>query len=211
MAYAQVWDNSAPDGSVVLAADLDIVIQDLKKAITERMNDLVGATNWENDLVDPKEIQPASISGAGSPAVGFFELGADVNPISVAGTQIIGWVVKYDPGGFGVTGNEFTVPTDGDYEVILQANFIEGTVNPIELTTSFGKNGGAFVGAETVFLQANAGIAPATNRQVSNVHTWIQPLLAGDTIEVIVFNFGAATLTMDANSSHLTIKRLGIV
>ena len=34
MAYSEVWDNSAPDGSVVLAATLDTVIQDLKKDYT---------------------------------------------------------------------------------------------------------------------------------------------------------------------------------
>jgi len=170
MAYAQVWDNSAPDGSVVLAADLDVEIQNLKKAITERMNDLVGATNWENDLVDPKEIQPTSIAGSGTPAAGFFEVQADINPLSVVGTDITPWTVVYDPGGFAVTPNEFTIPSDGDYEVIFQCVISESTAD-INISSSFKVNSVISVNAQTVLSHHRVGSKSDSWWSCSHVHS----------------------------------------
>jgi len=56
MAYTNPWDNSAPDGSIVQASDLDQVIKDLKVDITERMDNLVGAGVWANNGIDPKPL-----------------------------------------------------------------------------------------------------------------------------------------------------------
>jgi hypothetical protein len=207
MAYAQPWNNATPDGAVVLASDIDLEIRNLKVAIDERMQDLVGAGNWANDGVDPKEIQPASIAGAGTPAAGYFEVQLDISPLSVVGTDIAPWTVVYDPGGFAVTPNEFTIPTDGDYEVCFQCMISESTAD-INVTGSWKINGLASVAAQTVSTIIEWVATPILG---GYVHTIILPFTAGDTIVPTVFNFGSANAILSANSTHLTIKRLGIV
>ena len=56
MAYTNPWDNSQPVGTDP-AADLDTFIRNLKVDISDRMDDLVGATVWADDLEDPKPLK----------------------------------------------------------------------------------------------------------------------------------------------------------
>lgn len=64
MAYNIPWDESAPDGSITAAADIDVIIQQLKESIRERLEDVI--PDWANDGVDPKTIPLASIIGVDS-------------------------------------------------------------------------------------------------------------------------------------------------
>ena len=108
MAYAEVWDNSAPDGSVVVANTLDTEIQDLKKAITERMNDLVGAGNWENDLVDPKLIQQSAIDPS-TFVWGTYQRFIGDYVVTGGYTAVTGWAAVDDPFSM-LAADAFTIP-----------------------------------------------------------------------------------------------------
>lgn len=55
MAYAVAWNEAAPVGSSTSADTLDTELQNLKKSIRERMNDILGNV-WETDANDPKAI-----------------------------------------------------------------------------------------------------------------------------------------------------------
>ena len=109
MAYTFPWDNTVPDGAVVQASDIDTVITDFKKALSERMDDLVGAGNWANDGVDPKLIQPESIDSAAF-VYGVYELNAQFDP-GAAGNfdPITNWVAVADPFSM-LAADQFTIP-----------------------------------------------------------------------------------------------------
>lgn len=60
MAYSVAWNEAAPVGASVNAATLDTELQDLKKSVRERMNNLV-SNAWETDGDDPKLIDVLAI------------------------------------------------------------------------------------------------------------------------------------------------------
>ena len=61
MAYTNEWDEAKPDGTEQ-ANTLDNIIQNLKKAVRERMNELLHAdSQWEEDSEQPKKIKWSSI------------------------------------------------------------------------------------------------------------------------------------------------------
>lgn len=64
MTYAQAWSDVLPDGSEA-ASDIDLIFRDLKIAIEERMDDLVGAGNWEDDSIQPKTVAASGSGGTG--------------------------------------------------------------------------------------------------------------------------------------------------
>ena len=55
MAYTVAWNEAAPIGASVTAATLDTELQNLKKSVRERMNQLT-STAWETDGDDPKKL-----------------------------------------------------------------------------------------------------------------------------------------------------------
>lgn len=67
MPYTRVWDNSAPNGAVVDAADIDTVFQQLRVDIVERMNDLIGDVTF--GTADPVRFTKIRFSSAVSTLV----------------------------------------------------------------------------------------------------------------------------------------------
>ena len=55
MAYSIAWNEAAPVGASVSASTLDTELQNLKKSVRERMNDILGNV-WETDADNPKAI-----------------------------------------------------------------------------------------------------------------------------------------------------------
>ena len=69
MAYSIAWNESSPAGSSTNANTLDTELQDQKKAVRERMNDILhSSTAWETDAHDPKLLDRAAIAGTPSVA-----------------------------------------------------------------------------------------------------------------------------------------------
>lgn len=102
MPYSIPWDETEPVGAVTPAADIDEELQELKVSIRERMNDIVGAGNWEDDLVDPKVVtlthfvvSSTGISTSAAPN-GDFTL---VEELSNAGVTIAGDTITFDEDG----------------------------------------------------------------------------------------------------------------
>ena len=202
MAYTQIWDNSTPNGAIVQAATLDTEIQNLKKAITERMNDLVGATNWETDAVDPKLIQPGAIDSA-SFVYGVYELNAQFDP-GAGGLfdAITNWVAITDPFTM-LAADQFTIPVDGDgiYEVTMEFT-ISGTSGS-NFQTAWWLN----AVQNSTMLTGQMGGTPVAGTAFRYSHTCIVTLSAGDVLEPRAKDAGAAKI--DATFSHILIKRLG--
>ena len=112
MVYSIAWDEASPIGASTPAADLDAELQNLKISIRERMNDLVGAGNWENDGVDPKTLlgAPTVVRGTGSLSD------------AVTDTKIIGWTITEDLDGiYNPATNNFEIQTTGVYLVAMSA------------------------------------------------------------------------------------------
>jgi len=203
MAYTQVWDNSTPDGAIVQAATLDTEIQNLKKAITERMNDLVGATNWETDAVDPKQIQPASIDSAAL-VWGVYELNVQFDPGAAGNLDpITNWVAVYDPNSM-LAADVFTIPVDGDgvYELTMEFSVygLSGSIfrcawwrNSVQDSTMLEKE------------LRDGGVGSGTTSQ-AYAHSCIRELSAGDVLEPRARDAGGGKIS--ATYSHITIKRL---
>lgn len=73
MVYAIAWNEAAPVGASVDAATLDTELQDLKKSIRERMNDIL-SNEWETDADNPKllaspDAQRARVSKTGAQTI----------------------------------------------------------------------------------------------------------------------------------------------
>lgn len=63
MAYSVAWNEAAPIGASVTAATIDTELQNLKKSVRERMNDILqGTTSWETDATDPKKLLSHAIA-----------------------------------------------------------------------------------------------------------------------------------------------------
>lgn len=203
MAYTQVWDNSTPDGAIVQAATLDTEIQNLKKAITERMNDLVGATNWETDAVDPKLIQPASIDSAAF-IYGVYELNVEFDPGAVGNFDpITNWVAVYDPNSM-LVADQFVIPVDGDgiYEVVMEFS-VKGLSGSV-FQCSWWLNA---VQDATMLIKElrDGGVGSVTTAQ-AYAHSCLRELSAGDTLEPRAKDAGGGKIL--ATYSHITIMRV---
>ena len=110
MVYSIAWDVASPVGGTTPAADLDTELQNLKISIRERMNDLVGAGNWEADGVDPKTL-------AGAPTV---VRGVGVISDPIVSTKVLGWTIIEDLDGIYNAGtNNFEIQSTGVYLVAM--------------------------------------------------------------------------------------------
>lgn len=110
MVYSVAWNEASPVGATTPAADIDTEFQNFKISIRERMNDLVGAGNWEDDGVEPKTL-------AGAPTmVRAFSFLSD--PITE--TKLLGWIIEEDPDSiYNVGTNDFEIQTSGVYLLAL--------------------------------------------------------------------------------------------
>lgn len=67
-AYSIAWNESSPAGASTNASTLDTELQDLKKSVRERMNNLCENV-WETDGNDPKTLAVSAIAGTPDLAV----------------------------------------------------------------------------------------------------------------------------------------------
>ena len=206
MAYSETWDNSAPDGSVVLANTLDTEIQDLKKAITERMNDLVGAGNWENDAVDPKLIQQVAIDPS-TFVWGTFQRFIGDFVVTGGYTNVTNWAVVNDPFGM-LSADTFVIPVgaDGVYEIHWNCQiYMEGS----QFLTQWLRNG--FPDSDMLITNSAGNTLPLSptvpDGRVSHLHTCVVELAAGDVLTPQAADISVKALIAGVYT-HITIKRL---
>lgn len=203
MAYTQVWDNTTPDGAIVQAATLDTEIQDLKKAITERMNDLVGATNWETDAVDPKQIQPSSIDSAAF-IWGVYELNVQFDPGAVGNFDpITNWVAVYDPHSM-LAADQFTIPVDGDGIYQITMEFSVYSLSGSVFQASWWLN--AVQDTTMLIKELRDGGAGSVTTAQAYASTCLRELSAGDVLEPRAKDAGSGKIL--ATYSHITIMRV---
>jgi len=114
MAYAIAWNEAAPVGSSVNASTIDTELQNLKKSIRERMNNIL-SNAWETDASDPKTLDVQAI--AGTPRVARVVPGA-VSLLTTVNTVIDFGAETFDTDSFhdnAVNPSRLTVPVAGYY------------------------------------------------------------------------------------------------
>lgn len=110
MAYGVNWNEASPIGATTPAADIDTELQNLKISIRERMNDLIGVGNWENDGVNPKVIATVILSHVHAESAGSttFAGGSGALPQT--------WSENINVGGdITIAGSTITFDTAGTY------------------------------------------------------------------------------------------------
>ena len=160
MAYSIVWNEAAPIGATVTAATLDTELQNLKKSIRERMNQLT-STAWETDGDDPKKLLSHAI---GEPRA----------KVTASGTQSIS-----DNTATSVAWNSETYDSDGMHD---------NATNNERLTIVSGEDGIYLFGALITFASNTTGIRTITVRKNgSGIFSSIVAPASSTTSMVVVF------------------------
>lgn len=131
MPYQIPWEESEPVGAITPAETIDTELQELKISVRERMDDLIGAGNWEDDNVDPKQV----ISVVGNHFLGLKQIISSDTSESGA----VAFVEINNTGEFTNTGPAIEFVDDGTYLILLQftANVvITGNLVKVTMTLS---------------------------------------------------------------------------
>jgi len=178
MAYAIAWNESNPVGASTAMSDVDAELQNLKKSIRERMNDIL-ENAWETDASNPKlliEYDKARIYLSGTQTV------ADASPAGWVGVTF--GAESYDVGSLWVVGTpaRFTIVKDGKYRIYLNIPFDTGagSVNP-HLRFRFRLNESSDL---AISFESDVGAAAPDHLQLET----IVALSAADTVDVEVEN-----------------------
>lgn len=141
MAYTRVWDSTAPNGATVDAEDIDQVFQQLRVDIVERLNDIIGGTDFETaDPVKFTKIRFAAavatiVAGATSLALRNAADDADNFILTDAGLATLRNKLTIAAGGLAVTGLANNVPVAvGDVNSNTNLDFTSGNVQHLRLT-----------------------------------------------------------------------------
>lgn len=198
VAYTKSWDESAPIGATTPAADLDVIIQDLKIALRERLEQVI--PDFGNDGVDPKVIPLANIEGTEAYCA-FFVAGATLSgsPAIFSGLTIQSQVGGYtlEAGGTGIE-----VPNDGTYSLngSLVVTAPPGAIVLIDVSST----GGTYYGS-TAVLAPSASLAGNVQVAVAITAVFVG-LTAGDVIQVSGYNSGSGTASH--NGSNLIVRQI---
>ena len=122
MAYAIAWNESNPVGASTAMSDVDAEIQNLKKSVRERMNDVL-SNAWETDASNPKTLDSEAIVKGGRVKV----RRNAVQSIANATPTDISWEAEiFDVGSMWAVGSptDIVIPSDGDYLIIATVLFV---------------------------------------------------------------------------------------
>lgn len=195
MVYVQSWDNAAPDGATTPAADIDAEIRNLKVAISERMDDLVGDTNWANDGVEPKTLINAI---AGWHGLIPQQQITTVTPVYLTPSEL------YNAGPYTLAGSQLTVDVDGVFWVMATPTW--GTA-PLNAVVS---QGIAVNGLTTAAIPSvSYGPSGVDIIRIESTLSGMLTLTSGDYIEVWVHHpnyLSAGFATLQASS--LTVLKV---
>lgn len=196
MPYSIPWDETEPIGATTPAASLDTELQELKISIRERMNDLIGAGNWEDDGVEPKEV----VSVVGNHFLGLKQIiSADT---SESGT--VSFVEQNNSGEFTNTVPEIDITDDGTYLILLQfTTSVIITGNVVKVTMTLSGTAGTIIFPQLQFSTDAVALELATSMGYGLVIA-----SAGDNIQVDydINNIGAEDV--DVSNIQLMIMRI---
>lgn len=165
MAYTRVWNETTPVGSTAQASDIDLIIQQLKQDIRERMNTIV--TDWTTDPIT-----------SAFPARGVSVYNSALHSASVS--PMVWNTARYDTDAFhvgGTGGSALTVPTNLDGVYIINARMVlqsTTTVSVFELQLK--KNG-------TTVIARDRARPASTGLEYSLKATCVERLVATDYVE----------------------------
>ncbi len=192
MAYSETWDNAAPDGTITPAADLDVELQNLKSAISERMDDLVGPGNWANDVVEPKTLINVVTPWAGT--FGSIILSSIVGaPLDLAETL--------NGGGYTHSLTKVTIDNDGTY--FLSFSVQMGLSANAAGRCFFTKNGLTLPN-----LPSSTYAAGTPGFQITHAVNGIVPLVNTDYIEIFAHHSNYPTGLLSFALGALSIVKL---
>jgi len=141
MVYAIAWNEAAPLGSVN-ANTLETEIQNDKKAVRERMNDLCENT-WETDANNPKTLAVSAI--AGTPQVALAFSSSTLTLVSATPLILLWDSETLDTGSFHSTSTNtgrMTITTAAYYRLVGAIRVTAGA-NVADVTLRLKKNGTA--------------------------------------------------------------------
>jgi len=187
-AYSIAWNEATPAGASTNANTIDTEIQDLKKSLRERLEDMF--PDWSDDSTDPKVFQRARVV-LSTPEV-----------ISNSSATFIPWdSANYDTEGTSTgfwdsgSATRLTIRVTGIYLVIGQISWETGTGTSKQIRLKL--NGGS-----TAIAFMN-GIAKDTQERV----IWTGSLTAADYLEIeVTHNVGSDEDVLVANSYFSIIK-----
>ncbi len=192
MAYLVAWNEAAPIGATVTAATLDTELQNLKKSIRERMNDILqGTTSWETDATNPKKLPSHAI---GEPRVKVTTSGTQ--NISTGAGQLVTWNSEsYDSDGMhdNSTNSERLTVVSGEDGIYLFGCLITFASNATGVRTiAMDKNG---VG------QFSSSVAPTTATTSMVVTFPPLDLVATDYVELDVSQDSGGSLLIHVSGT----------
>src|SRR5437660_2448837 len=89
MAYTRIWDETKPVGATTQASDIDLVFQQLKQDIRERMNALVA--DWTTDPIVPGVVTyltTGNLSTTSASLVSLASVTLPANALNKTGAQL---------------------------------------------------------------------------------------------------------------------------
>lgn len=168
MAYTRVWNETTPVGDATQASDIDLVIQQLKQDIRERMNTIV--TDFTTDPV-------ASNISVGTSVYSTVPLTNSVNPLA--------WnAERFDTSAFHdltVNNSRLTIPASlgGIYTIDCRLLLVTTIINET-LALQLRKNG------TTIIQEMWWTRVDTNNAQVGLAVNSVELLVAGDYVEVLL-------------------------
>ena len=202
MAYAIAWNEATPVGASVNASTIDTELQNLKKSIRERMNDVLaggsGGTDWETDATNPKRLL------LGQPRV---RVGKSADQaIANSTSTVVSWNQEsFDVGGLhdnSTNNSRLTIPADeaGVYMVGVSIPWDASTTGYRQADLK--KNGTT---AELSIVATNTTGAVFT---VQSIVYPLQTLVATDYLEIEVVQNSSGSLDIKATRAAFWLLRI---
>ncbi len=196
MVYSIAWNEANPIGASVNASTLDTELQNLKKSVRERMNNIL-SNAWETDANDPKTLDPAalimdkcvlslaavfSVPNNALTAITWDTEVKDTNSMFAGGSPTI-----------------VTIQTTGFYLAILNVTFAANATGQRRVA---------------MVLSGTAGVAPLeqTDASAAGIAGYnlvvAHDMTAADTVTFQAFQDSGGALNASANSSYAMVVRL---
>lgn len=203
MAYAVAWNEASPAGGSTSASTIDTELQDLKKSVRERMNQVLdSSTAWETDGDDPKLLDVTAL--AGTPVLarvypsGSQSVLTGVTLVTAFNSETIDTATFHDNS---TNNSRLTVPTAGYYRIgfhLTLSSGGSGTGQGVRIRIL--KNGSAL-------LLSQREITDATTQEAYSSEI-LDLAAASDYYEVDILQSSGDTWTLTGGTGFATIFQI---
>ena len=198
MVYVIAWNEAAPVGSSVNAATIDTELQNLKKSVRERMNDIL-SNAWETDGDNPKLLDLPFSTQPSERAV--VKLNSNESITTATATAIPWDTEDVDVGDLvdlGAQATRITIVNTGFYLVVGSLLWASGTTGVRQAYLRIN-------GSTTIANQGgHAGDAPSPGTIV----TYLGALTAADYVECLAYHGQGTNLNvLTSTVTHFSINR----